>query len=106
MPARRPALVEEPLLQAEAASREGARRPLVVVLTDGRATGGPDPLGRSRIAAQRLAAEGTAAVVVDCETSYVRLELAAELAGHLRAPVLRLAQLRADSLAHAVRDVA
>jgi magnesium chelatase subunit D len=45
-------------------------------------------------------------VVVDCETSYVRLELAAELAGYLRAPVLRLAQLRADSLAHAVRDVA
>jgi magnesium chelatase subunit D len=87
-------------------ARDSARRPLVVVLTDGRATGGPDPLGRSRIAAQRLAAEGTSAVVVDCETSYVRLELAAELAGYLRAPVLRLAQLRADSLAHAVRDVA
>ncbi len=87
-------------------ARDSARRPLVVVLTDGRATGGPDPLGRSRIAAQRLAAEGTAAVVVDCETSYVRLELAAELASYLRAPVLRLAQLRADILAHAVRDVA
>jgi Mg-chelatase subunit ChlD len=34
------------------------------------------------------------------------VELAAELAGYLRAPVLRLVQLRADSLAHAVRDVA
>ena len=44
--------------------RDRARRPLVVVLTDGRATAGPDPLGRSRIAAARLVAEGVAAVVV------------------------------------------
>ena len=56
--------------------RDRARRPLVVVLTDGRATAGPDPLGRSRIAAARLVAEGAAAVVVDCETSFVRLGLA------------------------------
>lgn len=69
--------------------KDRARRPLVVLLTDGRATGGPDPLARSRIAAVRLAAEGAAAVVVDCETSYVKLGLAADLAGHLRAPVLR-----------------
>jgi len=77
-----------------------------VVLTDGRATGGPDPLGRSRSAAQRLVAEGAAAVVVDCETSYVRLGLAGELAGQLKAPVLRLEQLRADYLARAVRSAA
>ena len=86
--------------------RDRARRPLVVVLTDGRATAGPDPLQRSRIAAQRLAAEGAAAVVVDCETSYVRLGLATDLAGQLRAPVLRLEHLRADCLAQAVRRVA
>lgn len=66
------------------------------------ATGGPDPLGRSRIAAVRLAAEGAAAVVVDCETSYVKLGLAADLAGHLRAPVLRLEHLHADHLTAAV----
>ena len=76
--------------------RDRARRPLVVVLTDGRATGGPDPLGRARTAAARLVAEGAAAVVVDCETSYIRLGLAAVLAGQLGAPVLRLEQLRAD----------
>ena len=76
---------------------------MVVVLTDGRATGGVDPLGRSRIAAARLVAEGTAAVVVDCETSYVRLGLAGDLARQLRAPVLRLQQLHADGLAGAVR---
>lgn len=47
-----------------------------------------------------------ASVVVDCETSYVRLGLAGELADQLAAPVLRLEQLRADYLAHAVRHAA
>jgi magnesium chelatase subunit D len=86
--------------------RDRARRPLVVVLTDGRATAGPDPLGRSRIAAARLVAEGTAAVVVDCETSYVRLGLAGQLARQLGAPAVRLEQLHADHLMRAVRSVA
>lgn len=87
-------------------ARDRARRSLVVVLTDGRATGGPDPLGRTRLAAARLVAEGAAAIVVDCETSYVRLGLAEQLAGQLDAPSVRLAQLRADSLADVVRSAA
>jgi magnesium chelatase subunit D len=86
--------------------RDRARRPLVVVLTDGRATAGPDPLGRSRIAAARLVAEGAAAVVVDCETSYVRLGLAGQLARQLGAPTVRLEQLHADHLMRAVRSAA
>lgn len=86
--------------------RDRARRPLVVVLTDGRATAGPDPLGRSRIAATRLVAEGAAAVVVDCETSYVRLGLAGQLARQLGAPAIRLEQLHAEHLTRAVRSVA
>lgn len=87
-------------------ARDRARRALVVVLTDGRATAGPDPLGRSRAAAGRLLAEGAAAVVVDCETSYVRLGLAERLAHHLGAPAVRLEQLHADSLTRAVRRAA
>ncbi|HKV22402.1 MAG TPA: magnesium chelatase subunit D family protein [Mycobacterium sp.] len=87
-------------------ARDRARRCLVVVLTDGRATGGPDPLGRARTAAARLVAEGAAAVVVDCETSFVRLGLAEELARHLDAPAVRLSQLRADSLTAVVRTAA
>jgi magnesium chelatase subunit D len=79
-------------------ARDRARRSLVVVITDGRATGGPDPLGRARVAAARLVAEGAAAVVVDCETSHVRLGLAEQLAGYLGAPAVRLAHLRADAL--------
>ncbi|MEN4447057.1 magnesium chelatase subunit D family protein [Mycobacterium sp. SM3041] len=84
-------------------TRDRARRPLVVVLTDGRATGGPDPLGRTRTAAGLLVAEGAAAVVVDCETSYIRLGLAQQLAGQLGAAAVQLAQLRADNLARVVR---
>jgi len=87
-------------------ARDRARRSLVVVLTDGRANAGPDPLGRSRTAAARLVAEGAAAVVVDCETSYVRLGLAEQLARQLGAPVVRLEQLHADYLTRAVRSVA
>jgi magnesium chelatase subunit D len=86
--------------------RDRTRRPLLVVLTDGRATAGHNPLTRSRKAAARLVAEGVAAVVVDCETSYVRLGLAQELAGQLGAPTVRLEQLRADYLTQAVRHVA
>lgn len=86
--------------------RDRARRPLVVVLTDGRATSGADPLGRSRAAAALLVAEGAAAVVVDCETSFVRLGLAEQLAAQLGAPTLRLEQLRADYLSQAIRGAA
>jgi magnesium chelatase subunit D len=86
--------------------RDLGRRSLVVVLTDGRATGGPDPLGRAEAAAARLVAEDVAAVIVDCETSYVRLGLAEHLARHLGAPAVRLTQLRADGLTQVVRGAA
>ena len=84
-------------------ARDRARRSLVVVLTDGRATGGPDPLQRARRAAAALVAEGTAAVVVDCETSFVRLGLAQELATQLGGEAVRLEQLRADELTRLVK---
>ena len=38
--------------------------------------------------------------------SYIKLGLAGELAGWLGAPVLRMEQLRADHLSHAVRSIA
>jgi magnesium chelatase subunit D len=85
-------------------TRDRARRSLVVVLTDGRATGGPDPLGRMKAAAGMLVAEGAAAVVVDCETSHVRLGLAGRLAEYLGAPAVRLAHLRADDLTALVKS--
>ncbi len=87
-------------------ARDRGRRPLVVVLTDGRATGGADPLGRTEMAARLLVAEGTAAVVVDCETSYVRLGLATRLAEQLGAPAVRLSQLQAGELTSLVKSAA
>ncbi|THA27034.1 putative cobaltochelatase [Streptomyces sp. RKND-216] len=89
--------------------RDPARRPLLVAVTDGRATGGPEPVRRARRAAGLLAAEGTASVVLDCETGPVRLGLAAELATALSAEAVTLDDLRADAvtgLVHALRDTA
>ncbi|HSA51753.1 MAG TPA: VWA domain-containing protein, partial [Yinghuangia sp.] len=85
--------------------RDPRRRPLLVVVTDGRATHGRDPLGEARRAAGLLAASGTASVVVDCESGPVRLGLAARLAADLAGPVLGLAELAADGLAGLVRDL-
>ncbi|SFP16887.1 protoporphyrin IX magnesium-chelatase [Geodermatophilus dictyosporus] len=87
--------------------RDPQRRPLLVVVTDGRATGtrGTDAVGAAHAAAQRLAAAGTAAVVVDCESGPVRLGLAGVLGAHLGARTLRLEELAADTLAATVRSV-
>ncbi|WP_406001604.1 putative cobaltochelatase [Streptomyces sp. NBC_00829] len=109
--------------------RDPARRPLLVVVTDGRATaagsqagttrsGAAGPGGRVRVpgahgdavalasrAARLHAAEGTAAVVVDCESGPVRLGLAGELARDLGGTAVTLDELRADSIAGLVRDV-
>ncbi|WP_344262705.1 putative cobaltochelatase [Streptomyces sodiiphilus] len=83
--------------------RDPARRPLVVTVTDGRATGGPEPLDRARRAARLLAADGTAAVVVDCESGPVRLRLAGALARELGGPAITLDELRADTVSALVR---
>lgn len=86
--------------------RDPLRRALVVALTDGRATGGVDPVERARIAASRIAADGTASVVVDCETGMVRLDLAREFAEHLAGGYVRLADLSAEQVAAVVRAAA
>ncbi|MEU6475895.1 putative cobaltochelatase [Streptomyces sp. NPDC047017] len=85
--------------------RDPARRALVVVVTDGRATGGPEPVALAGRAARLLAAAGTASVVVDCESGPVRLGLAGRLAGELDGTAVTLDELRADSIAGLVRDV-
>ena len=74
--------------------RDRERRPLLVLLTDGRATVGPDP----QVAAARLRSLEAASFVVDTEEGYVRLGMAGELAGAMGARCLRLEDLRADSL--------
>ncbi len=85
--------------------RDPARRALVVVVTDGRATGGPEPVALAARAARLFAAEGVASVVVDCESGPVRLGLAGQLAGELGGTAVTLDELRADSIAGLVKDV-
>ncbi|MEV7580971.1 putative cobaltochelatase [Streptomyces erythrochromogenes] len=89
--------------------RDPSRRPLLVVVTDGRATSagavGGDPRELTSRSARLLAAEGVASVVVDCESGPVRLGLAGALAADLGGPAVTLDGLRADSLAGLVKDV-
>lgn len=85
--------------------RDPSRRPLLVVVTDGRATGGPEPVALAARAARLHEVEGTASVVVDCESGPVRLGLAVSLAGELGGTAVTLDELRADSIAGLVKDV-
>jgi magnesium chelatase subunit D len=83
--------------------RDPRRRALLVLVTDGRATGGPDPVASAHRAAGLLAAAGVHSVVVDCESGPVRLGLAAALAQSLGGVLLRLEELAAGPLADSVR---
>jgi magnesium chelatase subunit D len=89
------------VLRVEAV-RDPRRRPLLVGVTDGRATSGPDAVRRAHAAAELLA--GTTAVVMDCETGPMRLGLAADLAVHLDGEHVPLGEIAADSLAGAVKS--
>jgi magnesium chelatase subunit D len=100
----------EGLLQAAevlriAAIRDPRRRPLLVLVTDGRATAGDQAFAKARHAAGWLAQQGIASVVVDCEPRRgVRLGLAAELAVDLQAEYLDLGDVAAGNLVRAVTD--
>ncbi|PBC77228.1 protoporphyrin IX magnesium-chelatase [Streptomyces sp. TLI_235] len=84
--------------------RDPDRRPLLVVVTDGRATGGRDALAQAERAAGLLAGQGVASVVLDCESGHVRLGLAHTLAARLGGPAVTLDELRAEGVAALVRD--
>jgi magnesium chelatase subunit D len=85
--------------------RDPGRRPLLVVVTDGRATAGPDAVNRSRQAAAHLARQGVGAVVIDCEKGRMTLGLAHSLAEYMAADYVRLSEVNAQALADIVRDV-
>ncbi len=86
-----------------AAIRDPRRRPLLVLVTDGRATAGADAFDRARRVAAYLA--GTATVVVDCEPHRgVRLGLAADLAQLMGAEYLDLGDVAAGNLVRTVHE--
>jgi magnesium chelatase subunit D len=84
--------------------RDPSRRPLLVVVTDGRATAGPDAVGRSRQVAAYLANEGIGCIVVDCESGRMRMGLAATLAQYLNAVHVALGHVNAEALTDIVRN--
>jgi magnesium chelatase subunit D len=84
--------------------RDPRLRPLLIVVTDARATGGTDAVARSLAAADYVAGLGVTTVVIDGEDGPLRLGLAARLARHLGAEHLPVAAVSADGLAGAVRE--
>jgi magnesium chelatase subunit D len=88
------------------AVRDPRRRPLLVLVTDGRATHGPDPLGRAHQSAAALGRSGLSSVVLDCETGRFRLGLAARLADLLGAAHVPIGEVDATALTLAARRVA
>ena len=75
--------------------RDPARRPILVLVTDGRATGDGDALAQANHAAATLAATRTTSIVVDAEEGPVRLGLAGEIARHLAAELVTIPGLAA-----------
>ena len=87
--------------------KDPRRRALLVVVTDGRATHGHDAVARSGLAADRLAFDGVASVVIDCETGRIRFGLAVRLAQRLGAEHVPVGDVSADAItSHVKRKVA
>ncbi len=83
--------------------RDPRRRPLLVVVTDGRATSGTNALERAHAVAGHLADTGIASLLVDCESGPMRLGLAQQLAGILDAEHVPVAEVSAEALTSLVR---
>ena len=96
-------LLEARRVLARERRRDPQLRPLLVVVTDGRATGGPDAVARSLQAADHLAGLGVTTVVVDGESGPLRLGLAMTLARRLHAEHIPVGEISAEGLTSAVR---
>ncbi|GAC1382312.1 MAG: putative cobaltochelatase [Marmoricola sp.] len=82
--------------------RDPRTRPLLVLVTDGRATDGRDGVARSLQVADYIAALGITAVVVDSEHGSVRFGLAQRLAERMGADHVPVAEVSAEALQHTV----
>ncbi len=94
------------LKMATAPGNDPGRAPLLIVLTDGRATyasDGQDPLDAARSVASEIGRQAVDAVVIDAETGMPRLGLAAELAQTMGATYLHIHHLGAARIEDVVR---
>lgn len=96
-------LLEASRVLARERLRDPHLRPLLVVVTDGRATGGTDAVARSLRAADLVAGQSVTTVVIDSESGPLRLGLAYAIAERLRADHLPVAEVNAQALTGSVR---
>ena len=99
--------VETALGIATAGARPSGQQPLLVVLTDGRATAGPpgtDPVEAALVAGAAVRRQNVPAVVVDAEDGPTRLGLAATLAQAMGARHVTLDELSPGTVEAAVRQ--
>ncbi|MFP5375713.1 MAG: VWA domain-containing protein, partial [Acidimicrobiia bacterium] len=91
------------------AAAGGSHRPLLVLVSDGRATAAPagagDPVAAAHRVAAAIAAHRIDAVVVDAEEGRARLGLARALADAMGARYLALPELTTGALSGALREV-
>jgi magnesium chelatase subunit D len=93
-------------LATNPAHQKSGHLPLLVLVTDGRATApAGDPVTLARHAAATVRRRGVDAVVIDAEDGVGRLGLAGELADQMGARYLRLTELSAGALEVALRGV-
>lgn len=98
----------EAALELAERHRSGPHQPLVVVVSDGRATAGPegvDPLKAALRAAASVKRRGVSAAVIDAEDGATRLGLARDLAEAMGARYLSVPELSAGALEAAIRQV-
>ena len=93
---------------APPAGSDTTHRPLLVLVSDGRATAAPegaDPVEAAHEAARAVRRRGIDAVVVDAEDGPTRLGLARSLAETMGGRYVALADLSAPALERAIREV-
>ena len=94
-------------LDLATAGSSGGHLPLLVVVSDGRATAaepGADPVAAAHAVAAAVRRKGVASVVVDAEAGPTRLGLARDLAQTMGARYLTLPELTGGALVTAVRQ--
>ncbi len=98
----------ERALEVAATAVPGGHRPLLVVVSDGRATSAPagqDALEAALEAAAAIRRQGVPAVVLDAESGGTRLGLAGKLADAMGADLLALPEVTTTALTDAIRKV-
>ena len=93
-------------LEVARASRDDGSEPLLVLFTDGRATGEPGARQAAMVAAGDVRRRGVAAMVLDCEIGPVRLNLAVDLASAMGARVVDARELDPSTLSEEIRHYA